>query len=614
MANRIAARFSKTDKNVSIKLFDPYGAGGRVWSPDIKNNSLLVTNTVVSQIDFFIDKSVKDPGPIFKGKNLYEWLKDDAEEYIKKHAANKDYLKKINVEPNDYVVRGLVGLYQAWFYDNTKIKSSNNVLIDLEKEEIKSIDKKENGFELFFENKSREKEFFDFVILALGFGNDKLTDQEKTLSDFANRHGLIYKAPFHPSQVDLLKVPANKPIIIRGLGLSFFDFMALLTEGRGGEFIKNNDQKLIYKKSGKEPIIYAGSRSGIPFRARGLNQKEPSEQYKALFFTIKNLKKKENKKGSISYRDFFDLFNKEIQYKYYLNLSNDEEFQKKFGKIGKQLVESLVSQPIDSFPQTAKKFQIPNEYIWDWKKILDPVNEQKINKEDFQKWLLKYLNYEIIDAKKGNKDAPLAGAFDILRDCRETIRSIIENDYFAAEDFKKFLKQFSHISSFLSVGPPLVRIEQLKALMEAGVVKILGPEIKVENSPRKKCFFATSIFKEKIYSETLLEARLPKIDLSLFDGDLRENLKKRGWFRKTVIKKSNGNEGLILDGVLINKRNFQVIDKNGQEISGLYSFGIPHEPLIWFTTILPRQGVNTIIQKESAKISRDIFKKTIMDS
>ncbi|KGO31831.1 hypothetical protein Q757_04765 [Oenococcus alcoholitolerans] len=150
--------------------------------------------------------------------------------------------------------------------------------------------------------------------------------------------------------------------------------------------------------------------------------------------------------------------------------------------------------------------------------------------------------------------------------------------------------------------------------MEAGVVKILGPEIKVENSPRKKCFFATSIFKEKIYSETLLEARLPKIDLSLFDGDLRENLKKRGWFRKTVIKKSNGNEGLILDGVLINKRNFQVIDKNGQEISGLYSFGIPHEPLIWFTTILPRQGVNTIIQKESAKISRDIFKKTIMDS
>ena len=68
------------------------------------------------------------------------------------------------------------------------------------------------------------------------------------------------------------------PVIIRGLGLSFFDLMSRLTEGRGGQFQKAPDGLLVYHPSGREPHIFAGSRRGFPYRAKGRNQKGPGDR------------------------------------------------------------------------------------------------------------------------------------------------------------------------------------------------------------------------------------------------------------------------------------------------------------------------------------------------
>ncbi|WP_278255872.1 hypothetical protein [Nocardioides convexus] len=55
---------------------------------------------------------------------------------------------------------------------------------------------------------------------------------------------------------------------MRGLGLTFYDSLALLTEGRGGRYV-DDGTALRYLPSGNEPLIVAGSRSGVPLRARG---------------------------------------------------------------------------------------------------------------------------------------------------------------------------------------------------------------------------------------------------------------------------------------------------------------------------------------------------------
>ncbi|MGO4427532.1 FAD-binding protein, partial [Streptomyces sp. MCAF7] len=74
-------------------------------------------------------------------------------------------------------------------------------------------------------------------------------------------------------------------VLLRGLGLNFFDHMALLTVGRGGSFAPSDGGKLVYRPSGREPRLYAGSRRGIPYQARGDNAKGAHGRHHPLLLT-----------------------------------------------------------------------------------------------------------------------------------------------------------------------------------------------------------------------------------------------------------------------------------------------------------------------------------------
>ncbi|NGZ99815.1 hypothetical protein G5V59_04410 [Nocardioides sp. W3-2-3] len=70
------------------------------------------------------------------------------------------------------------------------------------------------------------------------------------------------------ADLDLGGIGAGDVVGVRGLGLTFYDSLALLTEGRGGRYV-DDGTALRYLPSGNEPLIVAGSRSGVPLRARG---------------------------------------------------------------------------------------------------------------------------------------------------------------------------------------------------------------------------------------------------------------------------------------------------------------------------------------------------------
>ena len=62
--------------------------------------------------------------------------------------------------------------------------------------------------------------------------------------------------PANPADVDLSHLEPGEPVLLRGLGLNFFDYMALLSVGRGGEFV-TEDGTLSYRPSGREPRMFA---------------------------------------------------------------------------------------------------------------------------------------------------------------------------------------------------------------------------------------------------------------------------------------------------------------------------------------------------------------------
>lgn len=601
VTDRLIAKANQENINIDITLFDPYSISGRVWDPAIKLNHSLIMNTIVDQISFFADNSIHNPGPIRQGPNFYEWIQQLAPDYLKQTEVGRRYLDKIALTKNDFAVRGLAGLYEQWFFEDVKKQVASNSSIGYLQKEIQKINQFNDQFKLDF---SAGSENFDFVFMALGYSDTHLNDEERRFSDFAKRDNLIYVAPGHPSEADLSKIPAEEAVIIRGLGLSFFDYMSLLTEGRGGKFVETEKGQLIYEPSGKEPIIFAGSRRGLPLHARGINQKEANEEYKPRFFTENNLKNLKNASGKIDYTDFFDLFDKEIQYKHYENLIRDPEFNNLIHKREDRFFRELRRTGAGNYAEIAKNYHIPEKQIWDWHKILHAASIPTAS-DNFKDWYLNYLDEDIADASKGNKKAPYAGAFDITRDVRNTIRNILEDNYFSLDDLKRFLSEFNSISTLISVGPPVIRIKQLRALIACHIVNMMGPNIHIENDPRNKSFFASSQRPETVNAKNLIEARLPSNNNDLANQALRVSLNEHNWFHKTTF--SNNDQYLVINAAQINPKTYQVINRNGQIVADLYSAGIPHEDISWFTTILPRPGVNTIIYKEAAIISEQII-------
>lgn len=69
----------------------------------------------------------------------------------------------------------------------------------------------------------------------------------------------------------------------------------MLTTGRGGQFEPGADGYLIYRPSGKEPKIVAGSRLGVPLKAKGRNEKRNDERAQAHFLLRNGFKKRSKK-------------------------------------------------------------------------------------------------------------------------------------------------------------------------------------------------------------------------------------------------------------------------------------------------------------------------------
>jgi hypothetical protein len=105
------------------------------------------------------------------------------------------------------------------------------------------------------------------------------------LTDEAEARGLTYLAPGMPTEGDWDRIPAGEPVLIRGLGANFFDGIGLLFEGRGGRFVRGTDGQLSYRPTGSEPRVLAGSRHGLPYRAKAYYASglpEPTSRTRAM--------------------------------------------------------------------------------------------------------------------------------------------------------------------------------------------------------------------------------------------------------------------------------------------------------------------------------------------
>ncbi|MBS9335136.1 FAD/NAD(P)-binding protein [Fructobacillus sp. M1-13] len=593
-----------TKVHYEVDLFDPAPIGGRVWNPFLKNNHTFLMNSFANQVTLFDDYELFDHDVPISRPNLLTWAQTDAFDYLNDHPEyNSAYRNEVLalVSSNTFASRGLFGVYANWYYETIKAARPDNMTINFHQTEIVGMEKNPRRFTIHGKNGFEGK--YDRVVLAPGHVDNQLNDKQSGLAQVGKKAGYTYYPASHPAENDFSHLDEHDHVLIEGLGLSFFDVLLSLTAGKGGTFITNQDGSLSYRRSGHEPTIVAGSFNGLPPRSKGINQKEASQLYQPRFFTLPKLKFiAEEHSGKVPFDSFMNLLKEELTFKFLFNQVQQAVLPDPSKK--PEIIQAL--EDPDNWPNINDKFGLHLDTDIDWQELVYPALKWQ-DTENFDQQLEEHINADIHSAEVGNDWSPLTGSYDLLRDMRETVRKLYNENYFDADGYQKMLTTFRQFDNQLSAGPPLVRMRQLLALLEAGVLKIAGPGFTTQTDG--KDFLASDHLGHHFTGNVLVEARLSTIDFRISRSPLIQSLVKQGLLRSNDRLKTASGRPLLSHSIKVDLNTLTVIDKMNRPVNGFFVSGIPLEGTRWFNTVIPRPYVNTLIFQESKRVVDGLLKR-----
>jgi uncharacterized NAD(P)/FAD-binding protein YdhS len=605
-------------RELVIHLIDPHVAdGGQVWRST--QDRVLLMNTVACQVTVFVDDTVDCAGPVVTGPSLYEWARSIAL-VGSPNVPEADRVEAATLGPDDYPSRAFYGSYLQWARD--RMIWTAPPAISFESHQATAVDVRDttNGLQEVVLDSGEILGDVHAVVLALGHMPHRLGESEVALSQFADRNGLRYIVPSNPADVSLDGIAPGESVILRGLGLNFFDYMALFTLGRGGTFVRKPDGALSYLPSGREPKLIAGSRRGVPYHARGKNQKGSAGRHQPRYVTaevIERLRTRADAGAPADFRrDIWPMIDQEVRTVYYATLVQErrcicdaDEFTAMFAAAEPAAVpifgDPLAVEESEAQRTVLAKFDIDPEQRWDWRKIAAPfTDDDLISTERFRTWLRSYLHLEVTEAGKGNVTGPRKAALDVLRDLRNEIRLLVDHGGLSGDSYRDELQRwYMPLNAHLSIGPPAERIEQFAALMDAGVLEVLGPDVRVDCADGRFVAHSGACPDLTVQATTLIEARLPETDVHRTTDPLLRTLLDRGECQPYRIPIRGGGH-YVAGGVAVTRRPYRLLDAADRPHPRRFAFGVPTESVHWVTAAGIRPGVNSVILGDADAIAR----------
>lgn len=577
-----ASEFLVPGTRLTVHVLDPSPPGpGRVWHT--MQSSELLMNTVASQVTLFTDESVDCSGPIRTGPSLYTW-------------ATK---AEPGLGPDDYPTRAQYGRYLEWVFSEVVGRAPREVEIEVHAARVVRLGEGPNDLQTLTLSTGRTLSGLAAVVLAQGHLPLVADPAQQQLTAYAEQHDLLHVQPSNPADVDLTSLAPDEPVLLRGLGLVFFDYMALLTKDRGGRFT-STPSGLHYHPSGNEPRLYAGSRRGVPHQARGDNEKGPYGRRTPLVLTEEVIARFHKRANSGDVPDFLEeiwpLVTKEVETVYYEGVlgphgSGRLDFRDRF-----------LATPHDS-PQEAQllaEFGISEANRWSWDRISRPSDGRTFTTAGvWRDWLIGYLREDAKQAALGNVEGALKAAEDVMRDLRNELRLIVDHGGLTGASHQKHLDSwYTPLNSFLSIGPPRERVEQMVALMEAGILDVVGPQLEVWAEDGAWLAQSPQVPGSTIRVTTLIEARLPEPNLRHTADELLAQLLKTGQCRPHTL------DGVETGGLDVTLSPYHILDRQGHAHARRFAIGVPTEGVHWVTAAGARPGVNSVTLLDTDAVAR----------
>ncbi|ARP72889.1 FAD-binding protein [Streptomyces pluripotens] len=606
------ARHEPTGPSVTVHIVDPEAPGaGAVWRTGQSRH--LLANTVASQITVYTDTSVRSAGPVEPGPSLHTWAQS-----VALLGSSADYDEDILAEarrlgPDSYPTRALYGHYLRDAFRRVVSRAPGRVRVRVHRSravamaDTHGLPGGAQGVRL--ENRTRLDDL-DAVVLAQGHLPARLTPREERTASLARIHHLTYLLPGNPAEADLSAVAPGRPVLLRGLGLNFFDYMALLTVGRGGVFVRDGG-RLRYLPCGEEPRLYAFSRRGVPHHARGENEKGAFGRYQPRLLTpefLDGLRRRTLAGGRVRFgTDLWPLIAREVETVYYGTL---------LATRGQQARRDSFTEQYVALPDPAGRGRVLDAHgiapadRWDWERIARPCAGRKFHgRAEFRSWLLAYLARDVREAKAGNVTGPLKAALDVLRDLRNEIRLAVDHGGLEGDSHRDELDGwYTPLNAFLSIGPPVSRVEEMIALIEAGVLDLTGPGTQVRLDTATPGFVANSPLAPGpvVRSGVLVEARLPAPDLRRTADPLLLHLLRTEQCATYRIPDAQGGTHET-GGLAVTERPYRLLDARGRAHPRRFAYGVPTEAVHWVTAAGIRPGVDSVILRDADAIARALL-------
>lgn len=598
LIERLISKYNNSNHIVSIHWIDDSSHGpGRIWNP--YNPTYFLMNTVCSQLSAFPDESTGFNEKYIHGPTMYEWI--CSEESIRWLSGDEELLTQAKgINDNSYPSRSLYGAYLAWAAEKIILTRKSNIRISILNERVTEI--VSDGESRYLITSSESHYSFDYIMLALGHINTSMSDNEVNKNKEFSSCGAYYIPPGDADLVKFKKINKNDNALFFGIGLTFFDYMEALTKQRGGEFYENSHGLLKYKPSGDEPNIYISSRTGVPYHARGFNEKKPNERWEPRFINEEFIKSLNDYCGSSEISFGKHLWCKvisEVELAYTLSELNDNKYE--------SCIINAINEGGDCYKNKRKSLGLSG-YGFPWDKVLNPKISNRVfyGIDEYQEACLNYLKLDIEHANGGNKSNPFKCALDVLRDIRNEVRMSTQGGGISDRSYQDELNYFyTPMNTFLSIGPPVQRIKELSALIQSGVAKILPPEMffNYDKENRSLSIDFKEPFFKSINIDCVVEARQQKFIVSKSTDPLIKNLMKNGIISPHIY--SSGAESGCIN---ISHHSLNVIDDHGNIDDRLFCYGVPTEGITWGTAATIRPFFNSFIFQDAERIVNKITK------
>ncbi|WP_029150154.1 FAD/NAD(P)-binding protein [Microbacterium indicum] len=630
---RIGARLAGSDAVLDVRIVDDTQVGaGRIWRTD--QSRQLYMNTLADAVTLFPDASVTMTGPVVAGPTLHEWcmlaLGGPAAAGVP--AAHRAVFERTPVRPGfvdeyrdelegqrpeSHPSRALYGEYISWCFDRAAAALPAGVSLAMHTARVTRIDREGGRERLALSDGSVVSA--DAVVAATGWLPRTETPEEEDLTRaVAADPDLVWVRPDSPVDQDLDRIPAGGHAIVRGLGMGFFDAMALVTAGRGGRFVADAAAPggLRYEPSGREPILHVTSHRGVPFRAKALYgslpPKAPLRHLRAVDWAAEPRPIDVDARMwplilQDAYADWCDALARVSPGSIDLDAAQsaidacDVEvrgaLRDRTREIARRLADAIRphltgAEPIDliaeAYPGADERWDSPAA---------------------FDAWVAAFVAADLAEAERGSRSLVKAALWSISAS-RAFVSRVGSFGGLNAESRRSAFRELMSVGGMVGSGPPAFRNRQLLALHAAGLVRFLGPAAIVAVGDDGFRAEAPAVARSGITARALVDAWMHSHDVRASADPLVASLEAAGRIRPFRAPAASG-APQTTEAFDVDPATGRAIRADGTPDPALHISGIPIDAAMHDAVISPMPGSDPTMLRETDRVAASLLRTAL---